>query len=635
MTISRRRLLQNSAFAALAPVIGGTGSLSVIDAASAQSAAKGAEWRHALSLFGEIKYPPEFKRFDYVNPEAPKGGTVRQIAPGATFDNFNLVVAGVKGNLASAVGLIYETLTTSSLDEVSTEYGLLAEAVSHPDDYSWVSYRLRAEAKWHDGKPVTPEDVIFSLETFRKHHPFYSAYYRHVTKAEKVDDREIRFTFDGPGNRELPQIVGQLTVLPKHWWEGTSASGQKRDIGNTMLEMPLGSAAYRIKDFTPGRSVVVERVKDYWGGNLPVNVGRYNFDEIRYEYFRDSLVALEAFKGDQVDWRIENSAKNWATAYDFPAVAEKRVIIEEFPNRSSGIMQAFAMNIRRDKFKDARVRRALNYAFDFEEMNKQIFFGQYKRVSSYFFGTEELESFGLPQGRELEILESVRADVPPEVFTEAYTNPVAGNSDAVRQNLREALRLLKEAGYEVRDRKLVSVKTGAPFEIELLINDPSYERIMLFFKPSLERLGIGVTVRTIDAAQYENRMRSWDFDIVIASWPESLSPGNEQREYWGSQAADQAGSKNLVGIKNPAIDKLIERVIFAKDRADLVAATKALDRVLLWNHFVVPQWTYNKVRTARWDRFGRPSELPKYGQSGFPTIWWYDADKAAKIGKRS
>ncbi len=634
MTISRRRLLKTSAFAALTPVLGGVGSLPAIGAAEAQpAAAGGAEWRHALSLFGEVKYPAGFQRFDYVNPDAPKGGTVRQIALG-TFDNFNIAVAGVKGNIASAVGLIYESLTTPSLDEVSTEYGLLAESVSHPEDYSWVTYRLRAEAKWHDGKAVTPEDVIFSLDSFKKHSPQYSAYYSHVVKAEKVGDRDVKFTFDGPGNRELPQIVGQLTVLPKHWWEGTNASGQKRDIGSTTLELPLGSAAYRIKDFAPGRNVVIERVKDYWGAKLAVNVGKYNFDEIRYEYFRDGTVALEAFKGDQVDWRTENSAKNWATAYDFPAVKEKRVILEEFTNRSSGVMQGFAMNIRRDKFKDARVRRALNFAFDFEEMNKQIFFGQYQRISSYFHGTE-LASSGLPEGKELEILETVRAGVPPEVFTKPYTNPVGGNAENVRNNLREATQLLKAAGYEVRDRKLVNAKTGAPFEVELLGEDPSSERIALFFKPSLERLGIGVNVRTIDATQYENRLRSWDFDIVTSLWGESLSPGNEQREFWGSRAADAPGSRNVIGIKDAAIDKLIERVIFTKDRADLVAATKALDRVLLWNNFVVPQFTYNKIRTARWDRFGRPPEPPKYGQSGFPTIWWWDAEKAAKTGGRS
>jgi microcin C transport system substrate-binding protein len=633
LAITRRHLLQSGAFAATAPILGTAAGIPAVEPAYAQSGTSEPIWRHALSLFGDIKYPADFKRFDYVNPDAPTGGVARQILIG-TFDNFNVTVAGVKGSLASAVGLIYEALMTPSLDEVSTEYGALAEKVSHPEDFSYVIYRLRAEAKWHDGKPVTPDDVIFSLDAFKKYHPQYSAYYRHVVKAEKSGDRDVKFTFDAPGNRELPQIVGQLTVLPKHWWEGSDSEGRKRDISATTLEKPLGSGAYRIKEFVPGRSIALERVKDYWGRDFSANAGRNNFDELRYEYFRDSTVAIEAFKGDQVDWRTENSAKSWATAYNFPAVTEKRVLLEEFPNRSSGIMQAFALNIRRDKFRDPRVRRALNFAFDFEEMNKQIFFDQYKRISSYFDGTE-LASSGLPQGRELEILDTVRAEVPAEVFTTAYTNPVGGSPEAVRENLREALRLLKEAGYEVRDRKLIDSKTGAQFALELLGEDPSFERVMLFLKPSLERLGIAVSVRTIDPTQYENRLRSWDFDVVVASWPESLSPGNEQREFWGSQSADMAGSRNIIGIKNPAIDKLIERVIFTKDRDDLVAATKALDRVLLWNHYVVPQWNYPKVRTARWDRFGRPAELPKYGLSGFPTIWWFDADKAARIGKRS
>lgn len=633
MAITRRHLLQSGALVAVAPMASIATGFPGVDPARGQTAAAEANWRHGLSLFGEVKYPPHFKHFGYVNPDAPKGGSVRQIALG-TFDNFNLVVAGVKGSIAGSVGLIYESLTTAALDEVSTEYGLLAETVSYPDDFSSVTYRLRAQARWHDGKPVTPEDVIFSLETFKKNHPQYSAYYRHVVKAEKIGERDVKFSFDAPGNRELPQIVGQLIVLPRHWWEGSNETGAKRDVSATTLELPLGSGPYRIKSFVPGRSIVYERVKDHWARELNVNIGRNNFDELRYEYFRDSTVAIEAFKGDLIDWRSENSAKNWATAYDFPAVTDKRVLLEEFPNRSSGIMQAFAMNIRRVKFADARVRRALNFAFDFEEMNKQIFFGQYKRISSYFDGTE-LASSGLPEGRELEILETVRNQVPPEVFTTPYTNPVGGNADAVRNNLREALKLLKDAGYEVRDRKLVDGKSGAPFTIELLVEDPNMERVMLFFKPSLERLGMTVSVRTIDPTQYENRLRSWDFDIVVASWPESLSPGNEQREFWSSQAAGIAGSRNVVGIKNPAIDKLIDRVIFTKDRADLVAATKALDRVLLWNHYVVPQWNYPKVRTARWDRFGRPAELPKYGLSGFPAIWWYDADKAAKTGKRS
>ncbi len=615
----------------MAPALGlGLGSGAVTPAL----ADDGLKWRHALSLFGSVKYPADFKRFDYVNPDAPKGGIVRQIAVG-TFDNFNVVVSGVKGSIAGSVALIYESLTTPSLDEVSTEYGSLAEVASYPDDFSHVVYRLRPQAKWHDGAPVTADDVIFSLDAFKKHHPMFSAYYSHVVRAEKVGDREVKFVFDMPGNRELPQIVGQLTVLPKHWWEGTDSEGRKRDVSATTLEKPLGSGPYRIKEFVAGRTVILERVKDHWARDLAINIGRNNFDQLRYEYFRDPTVAIEAFKGDQIDWRSENSAKAWATAYGFPAVTDKRVLLEEFPNRSSGIMQAFAPNLRRAKFTDPRVRRALNYAFDFEEVNKQLFFGQYKRINSYFDGAEELMATGLPQGKELAILESMRGQVPAEVFTTAYANPVGGSPEAVRENLREASRLLKEAGYEVRDRKLVDAKSGEPFSIELLSEDPNFERIMLVYKPSLERLGMSVSVRTIDPIQYENRLRDWDFDIVVGSWPESLSPGNEQREFWGTKAADASGSRNIVGIKNPAIDKLIERVIFATDREDLVAATKALDRVLLWNHYVVPQWNYPKVRTARWDRFGRPAELPKYGLSGFPTIWWYDADKAAKVGKRS
>jgi len=638
LAITRRDLLLTGTAAAALPALGSVAGLPVIGTAAAQSAGEAASsalpWRHALSLFGKVKYPADFKRFDYVNPEAPKGGVARQIAVG-TFDNFNIVVSGVKGQVAGAVAFIYESLLTPALDEVSTEYGALAEAVSHPDDFSFVTYRLRAQAKWHDGKPVTADDVIFSLDSFKKHHPMYSAYYSHVVKAEKVGEREVKFVFDAPGNRELPQIVGQLTVLPKHWWEGTDAQGRKRDVSATTLEVPLGCGPYRVKEFVAGRSIALERVKDYWGRDLPANVGRNNFDELRYEYFRDATVAIEAFKADQVDWRTENSAKNWATAYDFPAVSEKRVILEEFANRSSGVMQAFVPNLRRAKFSDPRVRRALNYAFDFEEMNKQIFYGQYKRINSYFDGIDELMATGLPQGKELEILETVRAEVPPEVFTTAYTNPVGGSPEAVRDNLREALRLFKEAGYEVRDRKLIDVKTGTQFSLELLNSDPSFERITLFYKPSLERLGIAVSVRTVDPTQYENRTRDWDFDVVTNSWGESQSPGNEQREFWSSKTAGIAGSRNIAGIKNPAIDKLIERVIYARDRDDLVAATKALDRVLLWNHYVVPQWTYTKVRTARWDRFGRPSELPRYGQSGFPFIWWYDADKAARIAKKS
>ncbi len=629
MKFTRRSVLHATAATFAAPAFGALGAGSLAGQASAQARV----WKHGLSLFGDLKYPEGFKNFDYVNPAAPQGGMVRQIAFG-TFDNFNRVVSGVKGSLASGTELFTEMLMTSALDEVSTEYGMLAEAVSHPDDHSSVTYRLNAKARWHDGKPVTADDVIYSFDVFRKNSPFYGAYYRYVTKVETTGEREITFTFDGPGNRELPQIVGQLPVLPKHWWEGTDKSGRKRDVTQTTLEPPLGSGPYRLKEFAAGRTLVYEKVDDYWGKDLNVIIGTRNFQTIRFEYFRDSTVALEAFKADQVDWRTENSAKNWATSYDFPAVRDKRVLLEEFPIRNSGSMQAFAFNIRRDKFKDARVRRAFNFLFDFEEMNKQVFFGQYKRISSYFEGTE-LASSGLPEGKELAILETVRDKVPADLFTKPYTNPVGGNQQANRDNLRDALALFRDAGYEIRNTKLVNTKTGEPFAFEFLVDDPSTERFVLFYKPSLERVGMAVSVRVVDSAQYENRLRQWDFDIIVASWGQSLSPGNEQRDFWSSAAADQPGSRNLIGIKNSAIDGLIERVIFAKDRDDLVAATKALDRALLWNFYVVPQWTYGKQRTARWDRFGHPETMPKYGAAAFPTVWWWDAAKAAKVPQRS
>ena len=629
MKFTRRSVIRATAATLAAPALGALGAGTFAGRAAAQTKT----WKHGLSLFGELKYPPAFKHFDYVNPNAPQGGVVRQVAFG-TFDNFNQVVSGVKGSLAMGTELFTEMLMTSALDEVSTEYGLLAEAVSHPDDHSSVTYRLRANARWHDGKPVTPDDVIFSFDAFKANSPQLGAYYLHVVKAEKTGEREITFTFDGPGNRELPQIVGQLPVLAKHWWEGTDKSGKKRDVTQTTLEPPLGSGPYRLKDFAPGHSIVYEKVADYWGKDVNVAIGTRNFQQLRFEYFRDSTVALEAFKGDQVDWRTENSAKNWATAYDFPAVRDKRVVLEEFPIRNFGVMQAFTLNTRRDKFKDARVRRAFNFAFDFEEMNKQIFFGQYKRISSYFEGTE-LASSGLPEGKELEILETVRDKVPAELFSKPYSNPVGGNPQALRDNYRQALALFREAGYEIRDTRLVNAKTGEPFGVEFLVEDPATERFVLFYKPSLERIGMTVNTRVVDSAQYENRLRQWDYDIIVASWGQSLSPGNEQRGFWSSAAADQPGSRNLVGIKNPAVDALIDRLIFAKDRAELVAATKALDRLLLWNFYVVPQWTYGKVRAARWDRFGRPETMPKYGNSAFPTVWWWDADKAAKVPQRS
>ncbi|MFG1477306.1 extracellular solute-binding protein [Xanthobacter sp. V4C-4] len=575
---------------------------------------------------GEPRYPAGFPHFDYVNPEAPKGGLLR-LAEDGGFDSLNFVIP--RGSLASGLNLIYDTLMVAASDEVASEYGLIADGVSYPADFSSVTYRIREGARWHDGTPISADDVVWSFEVLVANNPNQKFYYSHVAKAEKSGPREVTFTFDQAGNRELPQIVGQFMVLPKHWWTGTDAAGKPRDITQGTLEPPLGSGAYRIKSVTPGRTIAYERVPDYWGKALNVNVGKDNFEEIRYEYFRDDTVMLEAFKADQYDFRIESSAKNWATAYDFPARKDGRVILEMFENRASGVMQAFIPNLRREKFQDPRVRRALNYALDFEAMNHALFFDQYKRISSFFSGTE-LASSGLPQGRELDILTGVKALVPPQVFTTAYANPASPDEEARRANLREAARLLKEAGWEVKNRKLVNAK-GEVFTLEILIASPAFERVAVFYKPALERLGIAVTIRLVDSSQYINRVRARDFDMIVSGWGQSLSPGNEQRDFFGSEAADREGSRNFGGIRNPAVDQLIDKVIYATDRADLVAATHALDRVLLWNDYVIPAWTLNFTRTARWDRFSHPPALPAYSFA-FPDIWWFDAQKAARIG---
>ena len=498
-------------------------------------------WRHGASLYGDLKYPAGFKQFDYVNANAPKTGTARQIAIG-TFDSFNMIVAGVKGVVAMGITLIYDTLLASSLDEVASGYGLVAEAVSYPDDFSSVSYRLRREAKWHDGSPVTADDVIFSLDAWKKYSPQLAAYYRHVVKVEKSGDRELTFSFDGPGNRELPQIVGELTILPKLWWEASDKNGKKRSVGDTTLEPPLGSGPYRIKSFSPGREVVYERVKDYWARDLNVRTGRDNFDELRFEYFRDGTVALEAFKANTVDWRIENSAKNWATAYNFPAVTEKRVILEQFPQNSVGMMQAFrpstlaATSSRTRGYGSRSTTRSTS-----KRSNKQIFFGQYTRIASYFEGTE-LAATGLPTGRELEIFQTVRDKVPPEVFTTPYTNPIGGNPHAVRDNLRQAVRLLREAGYEIRNERLVDGKTGEPYAVEFLDNDPTMEKIFLFYKPVTQRLGIyGEHSHHRRRAISRTDYASFDFDIIIYGWPGIAFAGQRAARLLGFASSRSAG----------------------------------------------------------------------------------------------
>jgi microcin C transport system substrate-binding protein len=578
---------------------------------------------HALSLVGTPKYGPDFTHFDWVNPDAPKGGRVRQWTMGS-FDSLNQFP--VKGSAAAGLSMLYDTLMTISPDEDLTEYGLLAEWVSHPPDFSSATFQLRPQARFNDGKPVTPEDVIFSLEAIRKASPNFAFYYKNVLRAEKTGDRQVTFLFNVKGNRELPVIVGELPILPKHFWEGTGASGEPRDLGKSTLEIPLGSGPYRIKEVDAGRTIVYERVKDWWAKDLPVTKGQWNFDEIRFVYFRDRVPAFEAFKAGQLDYWRESSAKAWATQFDFDAVKRGLVKMDRYPIASVAPMQSFAFNIRRPQFQDPRVRHAFNLAFDFEWANKNLFYDQYTRVGSYF-DNSELKAQGLPKGRELEILNEVRDLVPPQVFTEEWKNPVNPTPEEARRNLGRAAKLLAEAGWHPKGGVLTNAK-GVELTAEFLLVQPDFERIVLPFKTALERLGVKASVRIVDTSQYQRRHDTFDFDIIVATFPQSLSPGNEQRDFWGSEAADKEGSRNLIGIKNPAVDKLIDRIILAKDREELVAATRALDRVLLWNHYLVPQWHMPFDRLARWDMFGRPARLPSRSTS-FLRVWWYD-DAAAK-----
>lgn len=591
---------------------------------------------HALSLIGEPKYPADFKHFDYANPNAPKGGTVRLWDQGS-FDTLNIIPR--KGEQAAGLALIYDQLLETSLDEASTEYGLLAEWVSHPEDYSSVTFKLRAEARWHDGKPVTPEDVIFSMDILKKGNENLAQYYKNVVRSEKTGEREVTFFFDVKNNKELPLIVGQLTVLPAHYWQGAGQDGQPRDPLRTTLEIPLGSGPYKIKSVAAGSTITYERVANYWAKDLPVRRGYYNFDTISYQSYRDSTPAFEAFKKGDLDYFDESSAKNWATAYEFPALSKGLVVKRnDIALQLPQPMQAFIPNTRRAKFADPRVRRALNLVFNFEWANRNLFYGQYRRVSSYFENTE-LAGKGLPQGLELQILEELRDIVPPEVFTTEYQNPVNSDEESAanaqdegyvaRPNLREATKLISEAGWSVQGGVLKNAG-GEPFQIEFLIVQPAFERIVNFYSKSLKKLGIASSIRVVDVSQYQNLVEQYNFDMITGGFRQSESPGNEQRFYWGSEAADKPGSRNVIGIKNPAVDKLIDKIIFAKTREELVAASRALDRVLLWNHYLVPQWYAPNERIAYWDRYASPQTLPSRAV-GFLQVWWQDPEKAQKL----
>jgi microcin C transport system substrate-binding protein len=579
-----------------------------------------------VAIYGQPKYAAGFDHFDYVNPAAPKGGELHLANSGqmGTFDSFNPFIVkglpplanGASISFIDLIGLTFDTLMVGSADEPGSAYGLVAESVEVASDRSWEVFNLRPQARFHDGSPITADDVVFSFDILReKGSPGFRAYFQNVIRAEKLADRKVRFVFAGSGNRELPVIMGSLPVLSKTYWHG-------RDFDKTTLEPPLGSGPYKVATFEQGRYIVLNRVADYWGKDLPVNKGLYNFDRIRTDYYRDPTAAFEAFKAGEYDLRSENESKKWATAYDFPAIAQGLVIKRAFPNHRAESMQGFIYNLRRPLFADPRVRRALIDAFDFEWSNKNLFYGQYTRTNSYF-ANSELASSGVPTGEEKALLDPYRDQLPAALFTQPYTLPVTDGNGNPRDNLRAAAELLRQAGWEVRDGKLS--KDGHPFAFEILLDDPAWERICLPFVENLKRLGIEATIRFVDSANYKNRTDGFDFDMTVVHWPGTESPGNEQRDLRGSASADRPGSANLNGVKSPVVDALIEKLVDSPDRATLVTRTHALDRVLLWGDYVIPQWYKADDRVAYWDKFGMPSVIPDQGVQLF--AWWIDPAK--------
>jgi microcin C transport system substrate-binding protein len=592
------------------------------------------EWRTTSSLIDQDVETKPFERYDYVNPDAPKGGTLNSVGFG-TFDSFNPFI--VRGTAAAGLtefgGLLWETLMQQSPAEPSTSHPLIAEAFKYPDDYSSATYRINPDARWHDGEPITAEDVVWSLEVLKEISPMHGHYFANVEEAVALSEHEVEFRFDQAGNRELPHIMGDLPVLPKHWWEGTRPDGTQRDVRQPTLERPLGSGPYRIASFRPGAEIVWERVEDYWGWDQAVNIGRYNVDRRRYTYFQDENAAWLAFtKGGLADIRAENSSRRWATGYDFPAVQAGDVVMREFPQGGAQPMQAYVFNLREPRFQDRRVRQALTLAYNFETQNRTQFFGKNTRTTSFFHGSE-LAASDLPEGRELEILEEFRDQLPPEVFTEEFRLPVYDTPQSEREHLREAVRLFREAGWVTRGGRLVNEDTGEQFRIEFLGRGPTDEIIFGGYIESLRKLGIDASLRIIDTSQYINRRNEFNFDAVTGVFAQTLSPGNEQRDFWSTAAAERPGSRNLGGIKDPVVDALIDKVIFAENREDLVAATRALDRVLLWNHYMVPQYHRPVVWIAFWNKFGIPERQPEY--TGVDTeSWWIDREREAALAAK-
>ncbi|MCX4024803.1 ABC transporter substrate-binding protein [Endozoicomonas sp. SM1973] len=583
---------------------------------------------HAIAMHGQPKYPANFTHFDYANPDAPRGGVFKQATVSSSgFDSLNpFIVKGVPaaGMAYLGGGYIYDTLLVQSYDEAFTKYGLLAESMEWPDNRSWITFHLRKNAKFHDGHPITAEDVVFTFNLLtEKGHPLYKTYYHNVKTVTALNNHSVKFEFDTKTNRELILIVGQFPILPKHYWE-------THDFTKTTLEFPLGSGPYKISKVDPGRSIHYERVKDYWGQNVAVNKGQYNFDMLIFDYYREPSVAIEAIKAGKYDLRVENSAKSWATEYNIASVKKGHLIKASITDYTPAAMQSFIFNIRRDKFKDLKVREAIGYAYDFEWQNKTIFYNSYTRIDSYFAGSE-LAATGTPSKAELVLLDPFKKQLPSELFTKPFTLPKTDGSGNIRNNLRQALRLLKQAGWQIKNKQLVNNK-GEPFNFEVLLTQANFERIVLPFQKNLKRMGIEMTIRKIDTQQYIERRNSFDFDMIVSGFPQSTSPGNEQRDYWHSSQANIKGSRNYIGIENPVVDQLISKIIQAPDRKTLIASTQALDRVLLWNHYVIPQYYLNQTRLVYWNKFGMPEQPPKYAV-GLNT-WWYDSAKAKKLTKQ-
>jgi microcin C transport system substrate-binding protein len=574
----------------------------------------------SIAMHGTAKYETGFSHFGYTNPDAPKGGTLRNAVVG-TFDSLNPFI--IKGSPAKGMqflgqSMVYDSLMEQSYDEPFTMYGLLAEYIIYDENNDWVAFDLNPNAKWADGKPVTPEDVIWTFNTLmEKGAPFFKAYYGDVDRVVKSGDRRVEFFFKNSDNAELKLILSQISILPKHFWEK-----EENDFDASSLKFPLGSGPYEVEKVDSGRSITYKRRDDYWGKDLGVNKGKFNFDRIKYDYYKDDNVALEALFSNGYDYRIENTAKLWNTAYDATPVKDGRIIKAEIPHERPQGMQGFIYNLRKPVFADKKVRKALSYAFDFEWSNKQFAFGGYKRTDSYFENSELAAQNGAPTGRVLEILEKYKDKLPTDVFNSRYQPPKTDGSGNPRRNLRQAMTLLDEAGYKLgEDGIRVNEKTGQRLKFEIIDSNPAFERWVLPFIKNLKKIGVESSFRVLDPAQYQNRMNDFDFDMTILSIGQSSSPGNEQRDFWASNKADIQGSRNYMGIKSPVIDDLIEKIITAPDREELVALTRALDRVLLAEHYVIPQWHIDHWRIAYWNKLARPETLSGLTPSISDT-WW-------------